>query len=501
MENNENNENTPTPQENENIQSADAGSNASENEALAEPIDASEKPSPKKGAFAWSVRQIVFLTCLLLVTAILLTYTLTAAAWRRAYTEKLLEQQEIINGLRGSASSAAENLQLLDAILDAYSYYADTMDRETMLEAAFKAYVAASGDRYAQYYTEEEYQEIMRSNNAELYGVGIGVISKTFLVEGEDSERLGYYIYDIYDGSSAATAGIRIGDWVYAVQVDGVTKTVSELGYSAAAAAIRGEENTTVTVGIYRPNDNGGEFFERQLTRRYFETKSVHFDVLESDSKVGIVKITSFDLKTPSQFKNAVNELLRQGVQRFVFDVRDNPGGDLRSIKAVMSYFLKEGDLILESINRKGEVVTSYRAEAISYEGDYADCSVAQEELGMYADLNMAVLCNESTASAAEVFTATMQDYGLAPIVGAKTFGKGIMQSTKRIPFGDMVGYIKLTTYAYQTKRGESYHDKGILPDCKVDLNEEAKKQPLLLLPQSMDAQLNTAAQLLLADQ
>ncbi len=486
MENNENNENIHVPQE---------------NEAVAEPIGSAEKASPKKGAFAWSIRQIVFVTCLLLVTAILLTYTLTAAAWRRAYTEKLLEQQEIINDLRGSNSSAAENLRLLDAILDAYSYYADTMDKETMLEAAFKAYVAASGDRYAQYYTQEEYEELMRSNNAELYGVGIGVINKTFSVEGEVAERLGYYIYDIYDGSSAATEGICIGDWVYAVQVDGVTKTVSELGYSAAAAAIRGEENTTVTVGIYRPNDDGGEFFERQLTRRHFETKSVHFDVLESDPRVGIVKITSFDLKTPSQFKNAVNQLLGQGVRHFVFDVRDNPGGDLKSIKAVMSYFLKEGDLILESINRKGEAVTSYLAEAVSYEGDYADCSVTQEELGMYAHLNMAVLCNENTASAAEVFTATMQDYGLAPIVGIKTFGKGIMQTTKAIPFGDMVGYIKLTTYAYQTKRGESYHEEGIRPDTTVDLSEEAKKQPLLLLPQSMDAQLNTAVQLLLADQ
>lgn len=503
MENNENSENcenNPSPQEDEAIQPADAESDASENEADTEPIGSAVKSCTRKN-LALSVRQIAFLTCLLLVTAILLTYTLTAAAWRRAYTEKLLEQQEIINELRGSNSSATENLQLLDAILDAYSYYADTMDKETMLEAAFKAYVAASGDRYAQYYTEEEYKEIVRSNNAELFGIGVGVISKTFTVEGENVARLGYYIYDIYDGSSAATAGLRIGDWVYAVQVDGVTKTISELGYAAAASAIRSAENATVTVGIYRPNDNGGEFFEKQLTRRHFEIKSVHFDVLASEPRVGIVRITSFDLKTPSQFKNAVNELLRQGVRRFVFDVRDNPGGDLKSIKAIMSYFLKEGDLILESINRKGEVVTSYRSEAVSYEGDYADCSVAEEELGMYAHLNMAVLCNENTASAAEVFTATMQDYGLASIVGTKTFGKGIMQTTKAIPFGDMVGYIKLTTYAYQTKRGESYHEKGIVPDTTVDLSEEAKKQPILLLPQNMDAQLNTAAQLLLADQ
>ncbi len=492
-EKNENNEMDPAPQENQPILPSDT-----EQLSDAKPADEAEPVPQSKSRWVPSVRQIVFLTCLLLVTAVLLTYTLTAAAWRRAYTDKLLEQQALINSLQDSTSSAAENLQLLDAVLEAYSLYADTLDKEAMLEAAFKAYVEASGDRYARYYTEEEYLELKRSNNAELYGVGIGVFNKTFTVEGEDTERQGFYIYDIYDGSTAAEAGIRVGDFVYAVQVDGVTKTVSELGYSAAASAIRGEENTTVTVGIYRPGNGGGEFFERQLTRRYFETKSVHSDVLESDPRVGIVKITSFDLKTPTQLKNAVNGLLQRGAQYFIFDVRDNPGGDLESIKAVMSYFLKQGDPVLESVNRNGEIVTSYTVEPVSHEGDYADCSVAENEIGMYANLKMAVLCNENTASAAEVFTATMQDYGLATVVGMKTFGKGIMQTTKRIPFGDMVGYIKLTTYAYQTKRGESYHEKGIVPDSTVDLSEEAKQQPLLLLPQSMDAQLNTAVQLLL---
>ena len=118
----------------------------------------------------------------------------------------------------------------------------------------------------------------------------------------------------------------------------------------------------------------------------------------------------------------------------------------------------------------------------------------------MYANLKMTVLCNESTASAAEVFTATMQDYGLAEIVGTQTFGKGIMQSTRRVSLGDTVGYIKFTTYAYQTKRGVSYHGEGINPDHRVELSDEAKKQPLLLLGQDQDEQLKTAVQIMLAD-
>jgi carboxyl-terminal processing protease len=110
----------------------------------------------------------------------------------------------------------------------------------------------------------------------------------------------------------------------------------------------------------------------------------------------------------------------------------------------------------------------------------------------------MTVLCNESTASAAEVFTAVMQDYGLATVVGMKTYGKGIMQTVRRITFADSVGYIKLTTHAYQTKRGTSYHGIGVIPDHIVELSEEAKQEALVILPQDQDEQLKTAVQLLL---
>lgn len=442
-----------------------------------------------------SWKQTAFLLCVTLVTAILLTYTLTAAAWRRAYTEKLREQQEQIDAMNDSSLAASENLKILDSLLETYSYYAETMDKEAMMEAAFKAYVEASGDRYAQYYTEEEYKAIDQSNQAVLYGIGVDVVPKNFRIDGEEQVRAGFYIYDIYEGSSAKEQGVQIGDVVCGVEVDGVMKTVSELGYSAAANAIRGEENTTVKVKIFR--DAERRYFDVVLVRRYFEAKSVSGRILESNPSVGVVRISSFDLKTPSQLKQVMADLMAKNVAYFVFDLRNNPGGDLQSIRAVMSYFLQKGDLILDVIDNGGAIVRSYKVDVIT---DQGDCNVAEQELGMYRNLKMAVLCNENTASAAEVFTATMQDYGLAKIVGMKTFGKGIMQSTKKISFGDAVGYVKFTTYAYQTKRGESYHDVGITPDCVVDLSEEAKKQSILLLEQDQDEQLKTAAQLLLAD-
>lgn len=429
-----------------------------------------------------SLRQAVFFACLLLAAAILLTYTLTAGLMRKAYTQKLLEQQAVIDRIEASGSTAADNMQLLEAMIKAYSYYADTLDEAAMLEAAFKAYVEASGDRYAQYYTEEEYLELVRANNAELCGIGVSVVSRSFQMQGKN--YLSFQITEIYQGSTALTAGLQVGDHIYAIRTDGALKTVSELDYASAMNAIRGEENTKVEVAVFREN---GALFEVELTRLKFETKSVHASVSELDPSVGIVKISSFDLKTPSQFKQAVNGLKADGIRKFVFDVRGNPGGDLHSIKAVMSYFLQAGDVILQAIDRRGTVAASHVAEAITHEGDYSECSVLAEELGMYADLDMVVLCDGNTASAAEVFVATMQDYGLADVVGTQTFGKGVMQSTMRVPFGNMVAYIKLTTYAYQTKRGVSYHGEGIVPDVFVEKSENT------------DEQLKTAVELLSA--
>ena len=442
-----------------------------------------------------SMRQIAFLVCVLLVAAILLTYTLTAASLRRAYTEKLQQMQQESDEAEDSPfSQTADNLQLLDQVIEAYSYYADTLDKDAMQAAIFNAYVQASGDAYARYYTEAEYEAFRSENNAEMYGVGIGVLSKSFTVQG--AERQGFYIFDIYEGSSAQGI-VRIGDWVDAVMVDGIMKTVSELGHSAAAGCISGAENTKVTLRIYRPED--GNFFDATFVRRKFESKSVYVSQYESDPSVGLVKITSFDLKTPIQLKQGMQVLMDAGATSFVFDVRGNPGGDLQSIRAVASYFLQKGDVILEQINRNGEIVKSYRADPVTMTGEYIHCTVTEAEIGMYAGLKMTVLCNESTASAAEVFTAVIQDYGLGDVVGMKTYGKGIMQTVRKITFGDTVGYIKLTTHAYQTKRGSSYHGVGVLPDHIVDLSDAAKEESLMILPQDQDEQLKTAVQLMCA--
>lgn len=462
------------------------------------PLDeeATTQAPPKQKGLRLTWRLLLLLVSLSMIATSLLTYTLTAAAKRKQYTAQLAAQQQTIQNLQDMTESGG--ISLLDRFIQQYSYYADSMDSKAMLEAACKAYVSAIGDPYARYYTAEEYEKHTTQNAGESCGIGVRVRNEILTIE--DTEYWVFCITEFLEGSTAEARGLALGDMVYAICVDGAYKTINELGYDAASSAIRGEEGSELSLRVLRPLSEGGyESLEVTVIRVTYQNRSVLWEVSELDPKIGIVRIAEFVLNTPEQFKTAVNSLLAQGATEFVFDLRDNPGGDLQSIKAILSYFLQEGDLVLSAIDRTGAVAVSYRVEPTSLNGSYEKCSVAKEEIGMYADLSMVILCNENTASAAEVFTASMRDYGLAKTVGKTTFGKGILQTTRRVALGDTVGYVKLTTHAYVTHCGISYHGSGIAPDVGVELSEEAKKYATQILPQDIDAQLKTAVAMLRA--
>lgn len=438
--------------------------------------------------------------CVVAVVSMLLTYTLTNAANRKYYFEKLAAQQQTINRLKEEQGKAHdvefEKLEILAALFDRYSYYAKDMDEEALLTAVLKAYAEATGDLYAEYYTEEEYQQMAAENVGDYEGIGVSTVQTTLTFDGY--EYLVFQILSVFENGPAASSELQVGDLIYAVKSDGAYQTISAIGYTKALSLIRGARGTQAEFLVFRKSGEGYETLEFSITRNVYESVSVQHRLVEGNPEIGIVRIDQFDLTTPQQFKQAINALRAKGVQKFVFDVRNNPGGDLQSIKAVLTYFLQKGDVILSAIDADGNIAKSYFAEATLLAGDYASCSVAEEEIGMYADLDAVVICNGNTASAAEVFTATLRDYGKATIVGEKTFGKGVMQSFLPLSmFGNYSGYVKMTTYAYVTKCGVTYHDIGIYPDegCEIALSDAAKEYHFYMLPQALDDQLQMAIQ------
>lgn len=457
-------------------------------------------PNGRKPEWRCPVSLLLVILCITIVGTMMLTFTLTSS-WVRAQDSLIIEeQQQAIENLRDALGSEDEftKLEILANLLEQQSYYSNKFDKKEMLDEVLRAYTQATGDNYAAYYTEEEYEALRSDSAGAGVGIGVSVVQESLTVSGQ--EFLTFNITAIFKGAPAEKSELRVGDRIYAIEVEGKYKSVAEMGgYDQALIAIRGEAGTTAKLLAFRPDGNGGyTTVEASIVRNAYTKESVSYRVSETNASVGIVYIAEFDLQTPVQFKAAVKDLQAKGVERFVFDVRNNPGGDLQSIRAVLSYLLDNGDLILSAINNKGNTESSVYAGAASYAGDYATCSVATNEVGMFADLKMVVLCNGNTASAAEVFTASLRDHKNVTIIGETTFGKGIMQryySLSDITAGVFDGYVKMTTHAYVTECGVTYHDIGIAPTegYEVELSEEAQKYHFYLLPENVDNQLQKA--------
>ncbi len=456
-------------------------------------------PPPKKEKKGLSVTLFAAILCVAVAASILLTYTLTANSERDYYNHQLLLQQEKIEELQQLLQSGEgdifQKLEFLSMLFESTGYYADAVEDEVIIEAVLKAYAEATGDDYAAYYTEEEYMQMLQDSSGSGVGIGISIVNTSHAVDG--TTYLTFDVIQIFKNSPAASSELQVGDLIYAIKQDGAYKTIEELGgYQAALAAMSGESGSVAEFSVMRPSGDGYQTLYLAVTRAAYVKESVSFFRSAADPTVGVVRIDEFDMTTPTQFKEAVDTLLSEGVAHFVFDVRQNPGGDLQSIKAVLSYLLEEGDLVLAAVDKDGNRVKSYCVEPQTLGGSYASCSVKQEEIGMYADLDMVVLCDGSTASAAEVFTASLRDHKNVPIIGVTTYGKGIMQAFYSLSlrsYGLYDGWLKLTTHAYVTECGVPYHGSGISPSVTVELDEAAKQYSIYTRPEALDNQLAAA--------
>ncbi len=340
-----------------------------------------------------------------------------------------------------------------------------TPEYEAMHEAALKAFVGASGDKYTAYYTDEEYAAIQAENEGRYIGIGVTVEEASVVYEGETITVL--KIVRIAKDSPAMRSDMSVGDYIYSINVDGVTKYVNEIGYDASSKLIRGEAGSAVTLSYLIETEEGYEKKIVGLIREVVETVSVEYHLSDLDSTIGIVRIHTFDLTTPEQLCNAMDALIAQGASNFVFDLRNNGGGLLKSVVACSSYFVKSGDLLL---TKEGQTKTE-SIYAVYF--SYADGkSVLAEDIGKYRDYNFATLVNGNTASAAELFAAVLRDYELAGMVGTQTFGKGSLQDYIPLSSYGMDGVLKLTTNFYYPPCGEGYHGIGLTPDIVIPLEE-----------------------------
>ena len=328
-------------------------------------------------------------------------------------------QKELADGAR-----LAELSEYVDE-----NYYQET-DEDTLMDGALKGYVAGLGDPYSVFLTEDEYGGWKEKESGTAVGIGVTV----------QSAEEGLYIVEVTSGSPAETAGIQAGDTITAV--DG--ELVTDLGYNEAVAHVKGEIGTDVVLTVLRE----GEELEITVTRGEIVTISAEGQML--DENIGYVHISAFRENTFDQYSKVLNELLEAGAEGIIFDVRNNGGGLLSALEDVLDPLLPEGNIAIASYG-DGTVKTIVESDS--------------EEL----DIPMIVLVNGGTASAGELFAASLRDFGKASLVGETTFGKGIMQDTRTVAGGA----VTLTVAAYQTVKGECYHEIGVTPDTEIILPEE----------------------------
>ena len=310
----------------------------------------------------------------------------------------------------------------------------DLSDKTEVTDAVLYCLFASIGDPYAYYRSTEEFSAYLESLQGGEEFVGIGVLMNQETLE----------VLMVYPDSGAAEAGIMPHDIIYGV--DG--KTVEDTTNEELLNMVRGEIGTTVKVTVKR----GGELMDFTVTRKLLTERSVLYDI--GENKVGYIQITQFLQDTPTQFKEAVDRCEENGAIALVIDVRYNPGGLLNSVVDVIDY------LTPDAPERRIASYTQSGKEHVFYTDD-----------GHSVDLPIAVICNSGTASAGELFTGAMRDYGKegvmkTVIIGETTYGKGVAQNSYSLY--DQSG-ITFTIGYFNPPSDVNFDGIGVIPDIAVE--------------------------------
>ena len=345
--------------------------------------------------------------------------------------------------------------ELANTIQSQYFFYEEKeLDSEKLLDAAMRGMITKLEDPYAQYFTEEEYQELLSNNAGNYVGLGITIMAP---------DDTGTMVQSVYTGAPADLAGIRKGDILTLVNGKATAgKTLDEvITYFS--------DDSTVPDEIVYLRD--GVLTTVSVLRAEIHIIRVSSTILDGD--IGYLRITEFNGSVAEDFSNAVDAFLEQGVQRMIIDLRDNPGGGLTEVLNVAYTMIPEDEIIVSIRSKNG------------------DEDVYRSKGGDKISMQMVVLVNGNSASASELLTGALKDYGLATIVGTQTFGKGIVQSYFHLSGEN--GWAKMTTDAYYTPNDVCIQGVGITPDIVVDLPEELKNLSIDLIDPAQDTQLQAA--------
>lgn len=336
--------------------------------------------------------------------------------------------------------------------------FPDEVDQTYIEDVAAAAMVQALGDRWSYYVPASSMEELDEFMNNSYVGIGVTL---------EEPQQSGVFrVVSVIESGPADQAGMMAEDVI--VQVDG--ENVEGLDLSELTARVKGKAGTQVTITVLRQ----GEAVTLYITRDQIEKVVAKGNLI--NGCIGYVRIENFVARSSEKTIAVIEDLIAQGADRFLFDVRCNNGGYEHELVAILDYLLPEGKLISNADKQGNEEVFTSDEKCLK--------------------LPMAVLINEDSYSAAELFAADLHEYGAAVTVGADTVGKGYYQNLFTLDDGSAVD---LSVGKYYTSKGENLEGVGLIPDVKVEMSDDDYARLYYgTLEQESDVQLQAAVELLM---
>lgn len=332
-------------------------------------------------------------------------------------------------GLEGVKPTVTRVVREAVAVLDREAL--EPSSEESMVAGAVKGLLESLDDPYAAYLDETHLRYMEEQSNGEFHGIGI-------LVTIREGKAI---VVSPMEGTPAEAAGMKAEDEI--VSVEGFAP--KEWTLDDIVARVRGPEGTEVTLEVRRAG--ASELLSFTVKRARIDLPNLESELVEGD--IGYIRLMTFNNKAGDELRDNIESLVSQGAKGLILDLRDNPGGLLTASVEVSSVFVEDGVIVtVEDRNGKQEEHRATGGDATS--------------------LPMVVLINENSASASEIVAGALQDYGRATIVGAKSFGKGSVQTLHTLSNG---GAIKFTVARYVTPKGRSIHKTGVEPDVAVDMD------------------------------
>lgn len=324
-------------------------------------------------------------------------------------------------------------LSEIDRFVRAGEYF--TIDEDTLNDRLAAGYMNGINDKYAVYYTAKEYSEKQSVEKGTLTGIGVAVVNDT---------SSGYArIIRLYDNSPAAEAGMQVGGFITAINDESTRNITSTAGLTSK---LLGEEGTTTTITYLTPDRQEQQL---NLVHSNYKTPSIYTRQMVADT-CGYIRIDAFTSGTASEFKAAVDELLQQGANSLVFDLRDNTGENLNAALVAADYCVPSGEIAKQQ-DRDGNVTVLRMSDE--------------------TEINVPIVClvNGSTAGSAELFANALRKMAGATLVGTKTAGKGVVLSDAQSFSDGSAAYI--TVGLLLDNEDQTWNEEGLRPDIDAALS------------------------------